>query len=127
MKKDAQVWFNLAESDCKDAFLLWESHRYGSSVFFFQQAVEKILKAYIVERQEKIPLKTHRIELLIKEAGLNPNEIDSPQIEELSKAYIRVRYPDLNKQYYTSKERVEPLVIIAKKVYLWVKNKLKNQ
>jgi len=127
MKKEAQVWFDLAESDYKDAFLLWQSHRYSGAVFFFQQAVEKILKAYIVEQKEKIPLKTHRIELLIKEAGLDPNEIDSPQVEELSKAYIRVRYPDLNRQYYTSYERVEPLIIIAKKVYLWVKNKLINQ
>lgn len=127
MKKDAQVWFNLAESDYKDAYLLWESHRYGSSVFFFQQAVEKILKAYIVERKNKIPFKTHRIELLIKEADLDLNEIDNPQVEELSKAYIRVRYPDLSRQYYISHEKVEPLVVVAKKTYLWVKNKLRNQ
>jgi HEPN domain-containing protein len=127
MKKEAKVWFDLAENDFQDGLLLWKGRRYSGAVFFFQQAVEKILKAYIVDKKNKVPLKTHRIELLITEAGLNTKEIENPKVEELSKAYIRVRYPDLNRQYYTSYEKVEPLIVIAKKVYLWIKNKLISQ
>ena len=53
-------------------------------------------------------------------------EITSPDVTELSKAYIRVRYPDLSKQYYRRRVRVEPLVKVAQEVYLWVKQKFKK-
>ena len=103
-----------------------EKHRYGLTIFSCQQAVEKILQAYIVEYKRKVPPKTHRIEDLIEIAGLNLTEIQNPQVIELSKAYIRVRYPDLNKQYFKSKELTEPLYNMAEGVYLWVKSKFKK-
>ena len=126
MKPETNVWLGLAEDDFQNAKLLWRNHRYGATVFFYQQAVEKILKAYIIESQNIIPQKTHRIELLVKEARLNRDEISPTSVEELSKAYIRVRYPDLSRQYYTKKENVKPLVVIAERVYLWTKKKLKE-
>lgn len=126
MLPEAKLWFDLAEDDFHNAMLLWENHRYGATVFFLQQSVEKILKAYIVEDKRILPRKTHRIEVLINDAGLDLARIDSPKVEELSKAYIRVRYPDLTRQYYQSRTRVEPLVILAKKVYLWVKGEFKK-
>ena len=48
-------------------------------------------------------------------------------VEELSKSYIRVRYPDLNRSYYRSRAKVEPLYMVAKELYIWVKNKFKGQ
>lgn len=127
MKDETKAWLDVAEEDAQNAKLLWEHHRYGLAVFSYQQAVEKILKAYIVEFRNKRPTKTHRIEDLITEAGLDLTEIDSPDIVELSRAYIRVRYPDLNKQYFRLKERVEPLIQMGKTVYLWVQKKFKNR
>lgn len=126
MRQETKLWFNLAKDDWENALLLWENHRYGATVFFCQQAIEKILKAYIVEYKKKIPQKTHRIEILLQDAGLDVTAVGNPDVSELSKAYIRVRYPDLSKQYYQKREGVEPLFDIAKKVYLWVKNKFKE-
>lgn len=126
MKKETRVWLDLAEEDYRDAELLWKNHRYGATVFFSQQAAEKILKALVVETQNKLPAKTHKIEMLVREAGLSLDEIENPDVSELSKAYIRVRYPDLNKKYYTKREKVEPLFKMAQGVYKWVKGKLEN-
>lgn len=126
MKEEAKLWFDLAEEDWENALLLWKNSRYGLTVFSCQQAVEKILKAYIVEYKYKVPPKTHRIEDLIEISGLNLSEIENPQVIELSKAYIRVRHPDLNKQYFRSKELTEPLYNMAEGVYLWVKSKFKK-
>lgn len=64
------LWLEQAESDQKDAALLWKNHRYGSAILLYQQSVEKLLKAYISGVNKKIPLKTHRIEDLLKEAKL---------------------------------------------------------
>ncbi len=126
MLNETKLWIDLAEDDYENAQLLWKNNRYGATIFFYQQAVEKILKAYVVEYKKKTPTKTHKIETLIKESGLDIKEINSPDIIELSKAYIRVRYPDLNKQYYRKRERVEPLVKIATEVYIWIKQKFKK-
>ena len=73
-----------------------------------------------------MPIKTHRVEVLIKDSGLDLKEINSPAVSELSKAYIRVRYPDLSKQYFRTRERVEPLVDMAKEVYVWIRLKFKK-
>ncbi len=121
MKQETQTWLTLAEEDFQDATLLWLNHRYGATIFSSQQAIEKILKAYIIEFHSVMPSKTHRIELLLQEAKLVPILISTIHCEELSKAYIRVRYPDLNKQYFRKKEEVEPLFTLAKELYLWIK------
>lgn len=126
MKLETKLWYKLAQDDYKNAQLLWRNRRYGATTFFCQQAVEKLLKAYIVEYRNKVPTKTHRIEVLVKDSGLDLTEIDAPNLAELSKAYIRVRYPDLSKQYYTRKDRVEPLLKMTKEVYQWLKNKFKK-
>ncbi|MBI5620940.1 hypothetical protein HY949_04115 [Candidatus Gottesmanbacteria bacterium] len=63
----------------------------------------------------------------MKEAGLDLNDIGSPDVIELSKAYIRVRYPDLNKQHYRTKECAQPLVDMAGAVFIWIKNKFNTR
>lgn len=68
-----------------------------------------------------MPSKTHRIELLLQEARLTPILNTKINYEELSKAYIRVRYPDFNKQYFRKKEEVKPLFTLGKELYLWIK------
>lgn len=98
--------------------------RYRAAVLFAQQSVEKIIKAYIIEYKGVMPRKTHIIEDLIKDAKLDLKEIDNIKIEELSKAYVRVRYEDLSQKHYKNSEQVKPLVIMAKKVHIWIEKKL---
>ncbi len=127
MQGETENWLEQAGSDYKDARLLWENHRYGGAILFYQQAVEKILKGYIVEHKKKVPTKTHKVEFLLKEADLDISDLVlKTGVEELSKSYIRVRYPDLSRQYYRKREKSELLVKLAEQLYLWVKGKFKN-
>ena len=87
MEPETKLWLTLANDDFQNTQLLWKNRRYGATVFFSQQAVEKILKAYIVEFRKTLPPKTHRIEILIQAAKLDLSEIDSPAVDALSKAY----------------------------------------
>jgi len=124
MKKEAKLWLNLAKEDFEDMRYMWKVKRYRGAVLFAQQAVEKIIKGYIVENKSKSPRKIHTIEELVKDAGLDILEIGNPEVKELSKAYTRVRYTDLSIQYYPSKGIVEPLLKMAQEIYLWVEKKL---
>lgn len=108
MKKEAKLWIDLAKEDFEDMNYMWKERRYRGAVLFAQQAVEKIIKGYIVENKGKTPRRIHAIEELLKDTDLNIIEIGSPDVKELSKAYTRVRYTDLSIQYYPTKEAVEP-------------------
>lgn len=124
MKKETELWVNLAKEDFEDMNYMWKEKRYRGAVLFAQQAVEKIIKGYIVENKSKTPRKIHAIEELIKDTDLDIREIESPDVKELSKAYTRVRYTDLSMQYYPTRNAVEPLLKMARNIYLWVEKKL---
>lgn len=127
MKKESQLWFDLAEEDFEDMRIMAESKRLRGAVVFAQQAVEKILKAYIAEYTEIIPPKTHFIEKLIKIANLDLGEITNPSVENLSTAYAWARYADIAHIHFKKFEDIEPLLTMAKNVYIWVKQKLIKQ
>ncbi|OGK30214.1 hypothetical protein A3B02_02155 [Candidatus Roizmanbacteria bacterium RIFCSPLOWO2_01_FULL_42_14] len=127
MKTETKMWLELAREDYKDMQVMAEGKRWRGSVFFAQQAVEKIVKAYIVEYTDKNPLKTHRIEKLIDEAGIDMTEINKPDVRTLSKAYEWTRYADLSYAHFRDKESVKPLLDTAEIVYLWLTKKFKNK
>ena len=126
MKKETKLWFDLAEDDYKNMLLMIKSKSHRGAVFFAQQSVEKLLKAYIIEYKNFNPKRTHKIEVLMNDAELNIKEIEKSSIEELSKAYTWVRYPDLSNRFYTKKEITDKLLVCAKQLYKWVKNKFKD-
>src|SRR5215813_10355262 len=103
MKKEADIWMKLAEEDYKDMEIMVERNRYRGAVLFAQQAVEKILKAYIVEFGSDAPKKIHRLERLIKDPDLDLSELGHPPVHELSIAYEWARYADLSRSHFQSK------------------------
>lgn len=127
MKKEAKLWFDLAEEDFHNMEVMIKEQSHRAAVFFAQQAVEKLLKAFIIERIKVLPKRTHKIEVLMKDAQIKNEKIKEEQVEELSKAYTWVRYPDLSRRFYTKKEITKELLVTAKTLYLWIRNIFKNK
>jgi len=128
MKPDSKIWYEQAEEHYRDAEFCLKGARYGLSLYCYHQALEKILKAAIVEFVNKIPSKSHQLDFLLKETKLS---VDNPQwFEELAKItqhFWRIRYPDIRlTKTYSSKARIKNIVKSFEEIYLWVKNKLKN-
>jgi HEPN domain-containing protein len=126
MKTETSVWLEVAQEDYRSIDVLLAAGNYRGAVVFAQQAVEKILKAYCVEFLNRQPRRTHRIERLIEETGLDTSAIRELDASLLSKAYIRARYPDLNRVHHNTRAKVEVLVSLAKIIYLWVAHKFEN-
>ncbi|MDR2591765.1 MAG: HEPN domain-containing protein [Chitinispirillales bacterium] len=95
MKKQVEDWILLADDDLRAAEIILndESHLTNICAFHCQQAIEKYLKAYLVEKS--VPLiKTHD---LIKLNGMI-NEIENIGIDEkklfaVNEIYTESRYP----------------------------------
>lgn len=127
MKKEAKIWFDQAEEHFSDAIFMYENGRYSGAVFFCHQALEKILKAAIIEFANQIPPKSHALEYLLKKSKLQVEEKDWPELlAEITRHFWRARYSDYRRFEYTTKEKVLPTVNSTKKIYLWVKQQLKN-
>ena len=128
MKKETKLWLDHAKEDLKNLEVMWTAHRYGPTAFYCQQAVEKIIKAIIVEKKNQAPRKSHDLLRLLEDSGLLddfPKEW-VPELKEMSRHYFRVRYPGLSKKFYSRREAVKKMLTIAKEIYSWFLKKLKK-
>lgn len=100
-----KTWFELARNDLKLAKeLLGKRGRAHYSAYFCHQAIEKLLKAIISHRTDKIPLPTHNFKILLDQANLKDIPEEKKRfIFSLMPHYIGTKYPEdiakLYKQY----------------------------
>ncbi|HRZ27098.1 MAG TPA: HEPN domain-containing protein [Spirochaetota bacterium] len=122
-----EYWLEEADNDLKVAANLFEREDYSYSLFFGHLALEKLLKAYYVKQiRQHAPL-IHNLERLAVSAGLELSDDQKESLIKISTFNIEARYPDIRKSFrklctkeFTTKELDE-----IKKVYQWVKSKMK--
>jgi HEPN domain-containing protein len=94
MRTDAKEWLKQAKENLKDARAMLRTRRYLFACFACQLAVEKALKAVIVERTGAPPPRSHNLMDLAKTGQTTLNEIQTEFIAELNMAAIGTRYPE---------------------------------
>lgn len=124
MKEETKLWLEQAKEHHEDALYLYDGSRYSASVYSCHQALEKILKACIVEFKEKLPPKLHQLDRLAIEAGLDLPDGWNEDLAEITRHFWRVRYPDFRRFVYATKEKVKPTLEKTKEVFSWVLKKL---
>jgi len=97
-EKIIKLWLLKAESDLRTAqiFIKDENPPTDSICFHAQQAVEKLLKAYLTYLDIKAP-KTHDIATLLElclSVDEKFKELDQEKLEELTFYAVEIRYPD---------------------------------
>lgn len=126
MKEDFNLWLDKAKESLDDAVSSFESHRYGLTAFCCQQTLEKLLKAAIIKFKTERPRKIHDLLPLLKDSGLEVSEEDKLEITKISKFYFLVRYPDLNRKFFTTPQVAQETLKKTKEIFLWIENKLKK-
>ena len=125
MRKESEDLLKQAESDLKNAELLFRNEAYDLVAFLSHQMAEKAVKAYIYEKKEDIPPKVHNLKELGDVAGVPLNI--SFNLRDLTPHYIVSRYPSASvgvpAEIYT-KETAEGLLKKAKEVLEWVKKSI---
>ena len=129
MKQKTKTWVTLAQNDlslAKD--LLNKKGRAYYSAHFCHQAIEKMLKAVISEKTDKIPLPTHNFKILLDQSGLqNIPEKTKEFIFSMTPHYIGTKYPeDIAKLYKSyTKSFVSKLYKNTQEAFQWLKTLLK--
>lgn len=94
MKKDTELWLQYAGENLKSAELLLESGLYNPSLQNSQQAVEKYLKAVLIEKAVGLT-RTHNIRELVgilDSLGVQLSLSDD-DIDLLDSVYLPSKYP----------------------------------
>jgi len=129
MTGKTKTWLELAANDLALAKELLERRgRAYYSAHFCHQALEKLLKAIISQRTDKIPLPAHNFKILLDQAKLKDIPEDKKKfIFSLMPHYIGTKYPeDIARLYklYT-KAFVRRLYKDTEKTFKWLKAYLK--
>jgi HEPN domain-containing protein len=94
MREATKVWLAHAEHDLKSARLILQDPTLTSMVAFHaQQALEKLLKGLLEEKEQKVP-KIHDLERLYSLAREHWHlELDEDALRLIGSLYLNSRYP----------------------------------
>lgn len=126
MKKSTENWLKIAKRDLKYAKDNLTIGNYILSIEKSHSALEKLLKALIIE-QGQIPSRVHNLLKLAGEALINNLQEDIKAfLDELSDSYIPTRYPDdfdeLEKKY--NFETSSKIIYETERIFKWLEKKI---
>jgi len=94
MKEAAHKWAEQARYDLETARAMLAAERHLYVLFCCQQAMEKALKALIVERSGEFPPRIHSLPRLAQSCELSLDDEVVEFLAELSAFYVQTRYPE---------------------------------
>jgi len=94
MKDQTKKWLEYADENLRSAKVLLESELFNPCLQNVQQAIEKMLKAFLAESEIKIK-KTHSINELVNIIAENGMEVDIEEDERdlIDSIYLPSKYP----------------------------------
>ncbi|MBI2631774.1 HEPN domain-containing protein [Candidatus Pacearchaeota archaeon] len=119
MKSETEKWLEQVKKDIRAANNSFNSRDYEWACFQAHQAVEKSLKALIIEKKSFL-IKTHDLVLLAKK--LDAPEDIKIKCSKINPSYIDTRYPDVPKAY--SEVEVREIVKLSEEVISWIEKNL---
>jgi len=94
MHDDIAYWLQLARLDLESARKSLGGDSFLHCIFGCQQALEKLLKASVVEATQQAPPRVHNLIRLAALAGLALGPDQELLLSKLSLEYIELRYPE---------------------------------
>lgn len=121
MKDATEKWIELAEQDMGMADAAWSLRFYSACVAHCEQAIEKILKAGLAEREIQFR-KTHDLLELARLWNLDLDDVQVDFLTKLTEQYLPSRYGDVHIEY--SAEVAENYFVQTKGMYAWLRPQL---
>ncbi len=122
-----QVWIDGAGEALRIAEQLLDSGRHLWAIFFCHLAIEKMLKAAVIEKTGELAPKTHNLRFLVGLAGLPTDGPHFEFISVLSDVSVPTRYPEDFGHSLTgySQEVAKEYLTRAREAIDWIKTFVK--
>jgi HEPN domain-containing protein len=123
MRKDTKSFILSAAYDLTTAQHMYKTGRYVYVVFMCHLVIEKMLKAIIAEKTDKVPPKTHNLLYLIKLSDVAMPQDLFDFVAKINNASVVTRYPeDFNKLIESYPDNiVKEYLDFTEKVSEWLK------
>jgi HEPN domain-containing protein len=123
MKPETAAWLRRAERDLQAADLCLENELLEECIFHCQQALEKLLKSFWIEKaDEGFPPRTHDLAGLADPMNLDVSEEQRNFLDDLSEQYMPTRYPDVPMEY--TREMASDYHRKTRQFFEWLRQKL---
>jgi len=121
MKPETERWLRRAAEDMGVADAAWERGYDSSCIYHCQQAIEKLLKAKLIEKTGRYP-KTHDLPSLAEGSSLDLSQEQSEFLGKLSEQYLPTRYGD--EWIEMPRETAENYYRTSRDIYSWLLQQL---
>ncbi len=119
-------WIETSDSDFNTMTTLYNSKSYSWALFLGHISVEKLLKAFYVNKFGKHAPFTHNLYRLAEQSEIQLSDEYSDWLDEITSFNLNARYDDFKKEFYSlctetyTKEWIEKI----KTLRLWIKQML---
>jgi len=125
MHEETRHWHEQARADFKAARDNLTSANYYVAAFLCHQALEKIMKALLIERRHQPPPQSHSLRRLALD--LEHPENFQKSASKLESIYTDSRYPDVNIDLpaarYTLKD-ADMIIRITEEMFTWIQDQV---
>lgn len=124
--KIVKHWVDTSEEDYLTMLSLFDSKSYGWSLFLGHISIEKLLKAYYVDKYKKHAAFTHNLYRLAELNGFELTDEYADWLDKITSFNLNARYDDYKREFYSlcttefTTEWIEKIKIIRS----WIKQML---
>lgn len=126
IEKTVQYWREGAEYDLGVADAMLDAKKYPYALFMGHLAIEKLLKAIVVQKIKAHAPHTHSLPLLASRSGLEISDEMIKKVAGFMEFHLEARYPEERSAFYKkcTGDFASTNLNEIKKVYAWLKNQL---
>jgi HEPN domain-containing protein len=128
VEKTVSYWLEGAEYERGVADAMFQTGKYPYALFFGHLAIEKVLKALVVQGTREHAPYTHSLPLLVsKLTSKIPEEIEK-KLVVFMEFYSEARYPEEQMKFHQkcTKDFAEQNLNEVNKVFKWLKQRLRE-
>ena len=123
-----KYWHDSAKHDLESAESIFDSGRYDWCLFVGHLALEKLLKAIFVDRNDNnMPPKIHNLVRLAELSQIELNDDQKTLLDKINDFNLQTRYPDYKLEFYKrcTEEYATTYLEKIKVTYAWLESLLK--
>lgn len=123
LEKIIAYWREHAQYDLDTADSLYSGGRFPYSLFMCHLAIEKMLKAIIVETTGEHAPYTHNLRELAKRSGRTFSDEDATLLFEINEFNMEARYPDWKDAFYEKATNAftKKYLDETQRLFIWLK------
>lgn len=127
-QKVINYWLSCSEDDFETMFVMYDAGRYSWALFIGHLVIEKLLKAYFVQKKGEHPPFVHNLLRLALHAEISVDDDLKHRLVAISAFNINARYDDYKRSFQKTctPKFTEEWIGVIKDLRIWMLEQIKR-